>query len=90
MFCFGFYFIFLNLIRFYVANMEQATTSRKGEKLRSYTIIFTLKVVEFAEKKSILAAALNYKPDRHSIRFWKIKNNETKKENIYKVVAEKH
>ena len=69
--------------------MEQATTSRKGEKLRSYTIIFTLKVVEFAEKKSILAAALNYKPDRHSIRFWKIKN-KAKKENIYKVVTEKH
>ena len=70
--------------------MEQATTSRKGEKLRSYTISFKLKVVEFAEKKSILAAALNYKPDRHSIRFWKIKNNKAKKENIYKVVTEKH
>ena len=33
---------FKNLINFYVANMEQGINSRKGEKVRSYTIIFKL------------------------------------------------
>ena len=36
---------FKNLIHFYVAKIEQATTSRKGEKVRSYTISFNKKVV---------------------------------------------
>ena len=33
---------FKNLINFYVANMEQGINSRKGEKVRSYTISFKL------------------------------------------------
>ena len=78
--------------------MEQAITSHKGEKVRSYTISFKFEVVDFAEKKSISAAALKYKLDRHSIRYWKKKKNELqelsnsvrKRENVYKVVTEKH
>ena len=56
--------------------MEQVITSHKGEKLRSYRISFKFEVAEFAEKKSISAAALKYKLDRHSIRYWKKKKNE--------------
>ena len=39
--------------------MEQATTFHIGEKVRSYTIIFKLEVVDFAEKKSIAGALLS-------------------------------
>ena len=50
---------------------EPATTSHKGEKVRSYTISFKLQVIEYAENHSIAAAAQKYKVDRHSIRDWK-------------------
>ena len=52
---------------------EPATTCHKGEKISSYTIKFKLEVVEFAENKSIGAAAVKYKVDRHCIRDWKKK-----------------
>ena len=52
---------------------EPATTSHKGEKVRSYTISFKLQVTEYAENHSIAAAAQKYKVDRHSIRDWKKK-----------------
>ena len=52
---------------------EPATTSHKGEKISSYTISFKLEVVEFAENKSITAAALKFNVDCHSIRDWKKK-----------------
>ena len=42
-----------NLIHFLVTNVVQATSSHKGEKVRSYIISFKLEVVDFAEKKSI-------------------------------------
>ena len=67
-----FYFIFIVQME----GDEPATTSHKGEKISSYTISFKLEVVEFAENKSITAAALKYKVDRHSIRDWKKKKNE--------------
>ena len=54
---------------------EPATTSHKGEKVRSYTISFKLQVIEYAENHSIAAAAQKYKVDRHSIRDWKKKKN---------------
>ena len=41
--------------------MEQVTTFHIGEKVRSYTIIFKLEVVDFAEKKSIASAPFRYK-----------------------------
>ena len=47
---------FKNLIHFSVLIMEQATISHKGEKVRSYVINFKREVVDFAKKKSILAA----------------------------------
>ena len=56
-FCFIFYFIFIAKME----GDEPATTSHKGEKISSYTISFKLEVVEFAENKSITAAALKYK-----------------------------
>ena len=54
---------------------EPAKTSHKGEKIRSYTISFKLEVVEFAENRSITAAAQRY-VDHHSVRDWKKKKNE--------------
>ena len=53
--------------------MKQAATSHKEEKVRSYTISFKLEVVNFAEKKSISAAVLKFKLQRHSICEWKKK-----------------
>ena len=55
---------------------EPAKTSHKGEKIKSYTISFKLEVVEFAENRSITAAAQKYNVDRHSVRDWKKKKNE--------------
>mgnify|MGYP001794063200 CR=1 FL=1 len=55
---------------------KPATTSHKGEKISSYTIKFKLEVVEFAENKSIGAAAVKYKVDRHCIRDWKKKKDD--------------
>ena len=55
---------------------EPAKTSYKGEKIRSYTISFKLEVIEFAENRSITAAAQKYNVDRHSVRDWKKKKNE--------------
>ena len=46
---------------------KPATTSHKGEKVRSYTISFKLQVIEYAENHSIAAAA--------SICDWKKKKN---------------
>ena len=43
--------------------MEQVTTFHIEEKVRSYTIIFKLEVVDFAEKKSIAGAPFRYKFD---------------------------
>ena len=54
---------------------EPATTSHKGEKVRSYTISFQLQVIEYAEDLSIAAAAQKYKVDHHSFRDWKEKKN---------------
>ena len=54
---------------------EEPTTSHKGERVNSYTIKFKLEVIEFAENKSIGAAAVKYKVDRHSIRDWKRKKD---------------
>ena len=54
---------------------EPATTSHKGEKVRSYTISFKPQVIEYAENHSIAATAQKYKVDRHSIRDWKKKKN---------------
>ena len=66
-----------NLIHFLVTNVVQATSSHKGEKVRSYIISFKLEVVDFAEKKSISAAALKCKlDDWHSIRDWKQKKKK--------------
>ena len=59
---------FKSLVHFYVANMEHAKTFHKEKNVRSYKISFKLEVVEFTEKKSILAAALKYKLDWHSVR----------------------
>ena len=67
MFCFEFFHFFKNLIHFYVVHIKQATISHKREKVRSYTISFKLEVVDFAKKKSILAAALKCKLEQHSI-----------------------
>ena len=58
--------------------MEQGINSRKGEKVRSYTISFKRSVVNFAETKSILAAALKHKLDRNSVRDWKKKRSSYK------------
>ena len=55
---------------------EPAKKYHKGEKIRSYTISFKLEVVEFAENRSITAAAQKYNVDRHSVRDWKKKKNE--------------
>ena len=55
---------------------EPAKTCHKGEKIRSYTISFKLEVVEFAENRSITAAAQKYNVDRRSVRDWKKKKNE--------------
>ena len=43
--------------------MEQVTTFHIGEKVRSYTIIFKLEVVDFAEEKSIAGAPFRYQFD---------------------------
>ena len=62
-----------------VTNIEidkPAKTCHKGEKIRSYTISFKLEVVEFAENRSITAAAQKYNVDRRSVRDWKKKKNE--------------
>ena len=55
---------------------EPAKTSHKGEKIRSYTISFKLEVVEFAENRSITAAAQEYNVDHRSVRDWKKKKNK--------------
>ena len=55
---------------------EPAKTSHKGEKIRSYTISFKLEVVEFAENRSITAAAQKDNVDCDSVRDWKKKKNE--------------
>ena len=55
---------------------EPAKTSHKGQKIRSYAISFKLEVVEFAENRSITAAAQKYNVGRHSVLDWKKKKNE--------------
>ena len=55
---------------------EPAKTCHEGEKIRSYTISFKLEVVEFAENRSITAAAQKSNVYRHSVRDWKKKKNE--------------
>ena len=42
-------------------------------KIRSYIISFKVEVVEFAEDRSITAAAQKYNVDCHSVRDWKNK-----------------
>ena len=58
--------------------MEQAITFYEEEKMRSCTISFKLKAVDFALKKSISNTALKYKIDRHSSCVWKKKERVTR------------
>ena len=55
--------------------MKQAATSHKEEKVRSYIISFKLEVLDFAEKKSISAAALKFKLE--GIQFVTERKNRT-------------
>ena len=49
---------------------------QKGQKIRSCAISFKLEVVEFAENRSITAAAQKYNVGGHSVLDWKKKKNE--------------
>lgn len=47
-----------------------ASTSQKGEKVRSYTVVFKREAVSYAEQHSNHAAAKKYNVDRNSIRLY--------------------
>ena len=56
--------------------MNQPKLPIKERKSDRIQLVLKLEVIEFAENRSITAAAQKYNVDRHSVRDWKKKKNE--------------